>query len=1035
MNLPEISIRRHVLAWMVSGVLALFGLISFQRIGIDRFPYIEFPIISITTILPGANPEVVDASITNVIESSVNGVPGIEHIQSSSSPGVSIVSVIFDLDKNIDVGFNEVQAKINQVLRALPKDIDPPVVAKVQTGSNPILWLVLQGDRTLQQLNLYARNVIKKQLETVEGVGEIRIGGERKRVIRVNLSMGKMASFGVTTQDVIRAFANEHLMLPGGFMVAGKTEEMIKLDLEFHDMDSLAGLLVAHRGGAPIRLRDVAELTDGLADFRQIARFNGEPAVGIGVVKIPNANTVEIVDKVFAKVEKEIKPQLPPGLKMGISSNDAIFIREMVDGLMEHLVLGTLLTAVVVLMFLKSVRATLIITLAIPVSLMGAVAVMYQGGYTFNTLTLLALLLLIGVVVDDAIVVLENIFRHREKIDPDPVSSAVNGSAQVVFAVMAASLTLVSIFAPVMFLGGIVGKFFKSFAVVVTFGVLVSLLVSLTLTPMLCSRYLVVAKRHGRLYRFFDLLFHALDASYRRTLSLALGFRWVTVGIALAAVLSSYYFFVNTGKGFVPPEDEARFMVFFKTPLGSSIEYTNDRMAEVEKVLASHKKEIESHFTAIGIGVSGQVNQGMAFVRMTPKRARKIKQYDFIPLLSRELSQIPGVRAFAAPIPIVSGMRGEPLQFLIKGPALPEVARIATELQGKFVAYPAIGRVDLDLQLDLPQISLDMDRTRAADLGISTQDIGMAVNVLAGGLDVAKYNDIPGDGERYYIRLKAGEGSLETGADLSKIYLRARDGSLARLDTLARVDRGIGAAVIGKYDLQYAAMFFGNPTMALGEAIDVVKKEAQNLLPMGYSLRMVGQAEEFAKTSRNMMFTFALAMVLVYMTLASQFNSFIQPLVIMMAQPLAIIGGVVALWATGNTLNIYSMIGLVLLVGLVAKNSILLVDLTNQLRTQGMSIRDALMEACPIRMRPVLMTSMTIILALMPAATGKGAGAESNAPLAVAVIGGMLSSTALTLVAVPAVYSLVENGIMRLRARLSRAGVAAPATDGGVIES
>lgn len=1033
MNLPEVSIRRHVLAWMVSGVLALFGLISFQRIGIDRFPYIEFPIISIATILPGANPEVVDASITNIIESSVNGVPGIEHIQSNSSPGVSLVTVTFDLDKNIDVGFNEVQSKINQVLRALPKDIDPPVVAKVQTGTNPILWLALKGDRTLQQLNLYARNVIKKQLENVEGVGEIRIGGERRRVIRVNLDLGKMAAFSVTTQDVIRAFASEHLMLPGGFMVAGKTEEMIKLDLEFHDMDSLAQMLVAHRAGAPIRLRDVATLEDGLADYRQIARFNGQPAVGVGVVKIPNANTVEIVDKVFKKVEKEIRPQLPPGLTLDVSSNDAIFIRQMVDGLMEHLTLGTLFTAVIVLMFLKSFRATAIITLAIPVSLLGAVAVMYQAGYTFNTLTLLALLLLIGVVVDDAIVVLENIFRHREKIDPDPVSSAVNGSAQVVFAVMAASLTLVSIFAPVMFLGGIVGKFFKSFAVVVTFGVLVSLVVSLTLTPMLCSRYLVVAKRHGRLYRLFDALFHALDSAYRWTLTRALDFRWTTVGVALAIVVSSYYFFTNTGKGFVPPEDESRFMVFFKTPLGSSIEYTNDRMARVEAILSSHKDEVENYFTAIGMGTAGQVNQGMAFVSMTPKHGRKIKQYDFIPMLSRELSQIPGVRAFASPIPMVSGMRGEPLAFLVKGPTLPEVARIATELQGKFASYPAMGRVDLDLQLDLPQISLGIDRTRAADLGISTQDIGIAVNVLAGGYDAAKYNDIPGDGERYDIRLKASNG-IETGADLSKIYLRARDGSLARLDTLARVDASVGPAVIGKYDLQYAAMFFGNPTMPLGEAIDIVKKEGQKLMPMGYSLRMVGQAEEFAKTARNMVFTFALAMILVYMTLASQFNSFIQPLVIMMAQPLAIIGGVVALWATGNTLNIYSMIGLVLLVGLVAKNSILLVDMTNQLRAEGMSIQDALMEACPIRMRPVLMTSMTIILALMPAATGKGAGAESNAPLAVAVIGGMISSTALTLVAVPAVYSLVENGILRLRAKLSRARPAAPVADGGVIK-
>ena len=529
MTLPELSIKRHVLAFMLSGGLVLFGLIAYQRLGIDRFPYIEFPIVAITTTQPGANPEVIDASITNIIETQVNSVPGIEHIQSSSSPGVSMVGITFDLDKNIDVAFNEVQAKVNQVLRQLPRDVDPPIVAKVETNAQPIMWLALQGDRTQQQLNQYAQNVVKKRLETISGVGEVRLGGKRDRTIRVNLDPARMAAFTVTTKDLIDAFGKEHIQLPGGFLVSDKTENLLKLDLEFHKPADLETLIVVYRDGAPVRLRDIAVVEDGLADYRQLARFNGKPAIGLGIVKVANTNTVAIINAIKQRLDTEIIPQLPPGMTIKIASNDALFIQQMVDALKSHLLEGTLLAALVVLIFLKSLRSTLIVAVAIPVSLLGAIAVMYFAGYTFNSLTLLALLLLIGVVVDDAIVVLENIFRHREKIDPDPVSSAINGSREVVFAVLAATLSLVAIFAPVIFMGGIIGKFFKSFAVVVTFGVLVSLFVSLTLTPMLCSRYLKVEKQHGRLYLALDGYFNRLDNFYRSMLSLALIHRWMVV--------------------------------------------------------------------------------------------------------------------------------------------------------------------------------------------------------------------------------------------------------------------------------------------------------------------------------------------------------------------------------------------------------------------------------------------------------------------------------------------------------------------------
>lgn len=1017
MTLPELSIKRHVFAFMLSGVLMLIGLIGYQRVGVDQMPYIEFPIISVSTSIKGANPENVDMSVTNIIEAAVNSVPGIEHVMSSSSPGVSVVSITFSLEKSVDIAFNEVQVKVNQALRRLPAEADPPVVAKMDSGSSPIMWLALQGDRTQQQLNQYAANIIKKKLETISGVGEVRLGGRRDRTIRVNLNPAAMAARSLTPQDLIGAFNREHLQLPGGFLVGGQREFLLKLDMEFHKIDDLKRLVLAYRDGAPIRLGDIADIEDGLSDFRQLARFDATPAVGIGIVKVSNSNTVAIVDEVKRRLEADIVPSLPPGMTLKIATNDAAYIQEMINALKEHLIEGTLLAALVVWLFLRSVRSTLIISVAIPVSLLGAIAVIYFAGYTLNSMTMLALLLLIGVVVDDSIVVLENIYRHREEIDPDPVQAAVNGSREVAFAVLAATLSLVSIFAPVIFMSGIIGMFFKSFAVVVTFGVLVSLFVSLTLTPMLCSRYLSVSKQHGKLYYALDAAFHRLDHFYRRLLGWSLRHRWKVVGATLLAVLSSGYFFAHVGKAFSPDEDQGRFMVYTKAPLGSSIEYTSSKLAEVERILASHP-EVASNFSGIGIGSAGQVNQAFSYVRMTPRHTRHVSQQALLAQLRKELGGIAGIRAFPAPVSMLSGQRGDPLQFVVTGPNLAEVARLSTELQRKLTKeVPGLGRVDSDLQLDLPQLTMKLDRSKAAALGLSAQDVATAMNVMTGGLDVAVYSDEPGDGERYNVRLKAAEGTLVKPEELSRIFLRARDGSMVRLDSVASFEQNLGPAVIGRYDLKYSGVFYATPTMPLGEAAGKVKEIGAAMMPAGYKVKLIGQAEEFGKTVGYMIFAFSLAIVLLYMVLASQFNSFIQPFIIMVAQPLAIIGGVLSLWLFGHTLNIYSMIGLVLLIGLVAKNSILLIDLTNQRRDEGMAIDEALSNACPIRLRPVLMTSFTIILALFPAALGLGAGAETNGPLAVAVIGGMISSTLLTLVVVPSVYSLVENGLLRHKAR------------------
>jgi HAE1 family hydrophobic/amphiphilic exporter-1 len=1017
MKLAELSVRRHVLAFMASAVFVLFGIVAYQRIGVDRFPRVEFPVISITTVLPGANPDVIDASVTNIIETAVNSVPGIDFIQSRSSPSVSNVAITFNLSKDIDVAFSEVQAKVNQVLRQLPDEADPPVVLKVEVGAAAVIWLALQGDRTTQQLNQYARQVVKKRLETVEGVGQVIIGGERQRNIRVNLDLDRMAGLGVTAQDVRDAFRTEHVQLPGGFLVSGTGERLIKLDLEYHSPEALGELIVRYQDGAPVRLRDVGDIEDGLADDRQIIRFNGEPTVGIGIIKVSNYNTVRLVDDIRGRLESEIIPQLPAGLTLTVSIDDSAPIRKIVAALEDHLLEGTILAGLVVWFFLRSFRSTLIISTAIPVSLLGAIAAMYFLGYTFNQMSLLGLLLLIGVVVDDAIVVLENVYRRLEE-DPslDRHTAAIEGTEQVGFAVVAASLTLVSIFGSVLFLEGIVARFFQSFAVVVTVGVLVSLFVSLTLTPMLCSRFLEPSQKHGPVYRFFDRLLDGLDAFYRRVLGWALGHRVRVLLATLVVVLSSGYFFANVGKDFIPEEDDGRFNVSFRAPLGTSRAGMDDLLTEIDTTIRRHP-EVTSVFIGVGFGGVSQVNSGMAFVNLVPRNERDVTQREFIQRLQAELSQIPGVLAFASVPSPIGGMRGEQLQFAIVGPDLANVASLSRELARRLGQEPALGRIDLDLQLDLPQVRLEVDRVRAADLGLSSADVAYAVNMLAGGVDIAKYNDDPGDGDRYDIRVKAADGEIASADDLQRIFLRTPKGQMVRLDTVATAVDIVAPAVINRFGLQYSANFYSNPTMPLGAAVERVRAETAELLPPGYSMELQARAREFAKTAGYVRLALMLALVLVYIVLASQFNSFLQPLIVMTAQPLAVVGGLFALWITGTTLNMISMIGLILLMGLVAKNSILLVDLANQLREQGRTVDAALREACPVRLRPVLMTSLTVILALLPAALGLGAGADTNGPMAIAVIGGMVSSTLLTLVVVPAVYSLVEQGLRRLRRR------------------
>ncbi|MBI3897048.1 MAG: efflux RND transporter permease subunit [Gammaproteobacteria bacterium] len=1012
MNLPELSIRRHVFTLMVSLVLILFGIIAFQRLGLDRFPKIDFPMVSVTTTLRGADPEIIDSNITDRIEEVVGQVPGVKSIVSNSALGVSNINIEFELEKNVDVAYQEVKAKVDSVLKQLPDDADPPVVRKTEIGGNAILWVALTGNRTIQDLNRYADEVLKPQLQTINGVGDVLIGGEVKRTVRLWLDPERLRAYDLAPGDIATAVKQEHLKQPAGFINSPQREWVIKFDAEFPQVGDLKLLIVAYRQGAPIYLKDVARVEDGLEDARKLARYRGEPAVGLGIVKTSDANTVAVVDKVKQRIEQKIIPTLPPGMELRYSTDDSIGIRQSIEALDEHLLIGTCFAALMVFLFLKSLRSTLIIATAIPVSLFATFAVMYFTGYTLNKITLLGLLLLIGVVVDDAIVVLENIFRHREDGHEDKEKAAIDGSRQVIFAVIASTLTLVAIFLPVAFISGIVGRFLGSFALVVTIGVLASMWVSLTLTPMLCARFLTLPTTHGRVYRFLEGGFIRLEKAYRALLRLCLAHRWKVVLIAVIIVGSSVLPFKYVGKTFVPEEDESRFMVNVQAPLGANLEYTDRKLKEVEAILGK-RPEVAAFFSTIGLGSSSQVTSARITVRLLERRERKLAQTDIMKELRRELTNVAGVRAFPTVIPSIGGQRGEPLQFAIQGPDIHKIDELATQMVARLGQIPGIAKLDKDIKLDLPELRLTLDRERAAQLGITAADVAQALSIMTSGANVADFRD---GNKRYDIRLQI-ETSARTNTDvLKKIYVRNRQGGLVRLDSLVKTEEGVGPAVVTRRNREYAGFIYGAlEELPLGDATAAVNRIAADILPPGYSLAYIGQSEEFAKTGQYMMFAFGLALIMIYMVLASQFNSLLQPLVVMVAQPLAVIGGVTALWLFGDTLNLFSMIGMILLMGLVAKNSILLIDLTNQYREQGRSVDDSLNEACPHRMRPVLITSLTVIAAMLPAAIGLGPGVETNRPLALVVMGGMVSSTLLTLVVVPAIYSLIENARARRR--------------------
>jgi HAE1 family hydrophobic/amphiphilic exporter-1 len=1001
MNLPRMSITRHVLAASLSLIIVLMGIVAYGRLGVDRNPDVEFPTLTITTVLPGASPATVNQTVTQPIETRLNTISGIDTLVSSSVTGQSAITVTFDTDKNMAEALNDVQSRISQAQRDMPDDAQPSVVQKFDINANPIIWMTLSGSRSELELTALAK-VVQKRLEPMKGVGEVRLNGDAERVMRVTLDDAKMSALGLTAADVQAAFARNHMNIGGGRLKTAGKEYQVELDFEKSSPAEIRELPIAQKSGRTVRIGDVATVDESRNDSRSIARYNGRSTVAIGVVKASGSNPVEVVKMVRDRAEHELKGLLPDDVTLAVVADDAKPIEAIVKALQSHLIEGTLLTALIVWLFLKSLRATTIIATAIPVSLLGSIAALYFLGFTFNSFTLLALLLLIGVVVDDAIVVLENIYKTKEH-EPslDIKTASEKGSTEVMFAVMAATLTLVCVFGPVVFMPGILGKFLKSFAATVVVGVLVSWFVSMTLTPMLCSRFLKVNEAETGVYAWLEKAFRLMEARYLRLLDLVMNHRKKVLVLAVATLFPAYLLLKIVPTEFSPQVDEGRISVRLSLPAG----YGKAKLLELAQKAETQVAAVDAvHGVLTTFEDGGRSGSDSLSLTIVMKDERTLSQKALIEQLQKKFSSVAGWNANVTPASSGAGGGGAPLQFYLQGPDYDKLQALSQDMLAKLSAQPGLGNLRNNVDNGLPQMTAVINQAEAARAGVSAQDISIAVAALNGQVTMGRYTAV--DGERHDIMLRSAKGaSPEATAVLGEAKVRAASGELVPLSTVVSFEPTGAATSLRRVNQQFAVTFFGTPSVSLGEAISAINVLAADL-PSGYSVTFAGQAEEMRKAGGNLAVMFGMALILLYLVLASQFNSYSQPFLIMLAQPLAVIGGIGALAATGQSLNIYSMIGLVLLVGLVAKNSILLVDRTNQLVEEGKSVRDALRQACPERLRPVLMTSLTIMLAMAPAAMGLGAGAENNQPLSVAIIGGMASSTLLTLLVVPAAYSL-----------------------------
>jgi hydrophobe/amphiphile efflux-1 (HAE1) family protein len=916
------------------------------------------------------------------------------------------------------VALQDVQTKVAQAARRLPREMDPAIITKQNPEDQPILWISLAGNRPPTFMADYIRNVLKPQFQTIEGVGEIQLGGYRERSIRVWFDAPRLEAQGLTVQDVTAAIEREHKEVPAGRIETAEREMNVRAEGEAVDLEAFRHLVIAYRQGGPIRLKDVAVVEDGLEDRRRMARANGDPAVGFGIKKLRGANAVEVGQKAKAKMAA-LRPSLPEGLSMNVNFDSTVFVEESIHEILFTLVLAAVLTGIVCWLFLGSWSSTFNVLLAIPTSILGTFIVMYFLGFTLNTFTVLGLSLTVGIVVDDAIMVLENIYRHREHGE-GKIKAASVGAREITFAAAATTAAIVAIFLPVAFMKGIVGKFFFQFGVTISIAVLISLLEALTLTPMRCSRFLEVGERRGWIGTRVDLWFARVAARYEYALLPALHHRlWVLAGSFVFFVLSVFLIVPQLRKEFVPIQDTNMFMARIMTPVGTSLDAT-DRAFRAAEGFLNTRPEVERTFGVIGGFGGGEVNTGMMFITLKnagdrprdPQTGKRLTQQQLMDVVRRGWNAIPGIRAVLQD-PSQAGFSasrggGFPVELTVRGRDWNGLAGYSNQIMEAMRASGQMTDVDSDYQVGMPEVQIVPDRNKAADLGVSMAAIGDTIGAAIGGIRSGKFKD---KGRRYDIRVRLLAQQRERPEDIGKLFVRTASGQLVRLADLVTIVQQPTLQAITRKDRQRAITIFANvaPGVSQADAIASAQKLSAGILPEGYSAVPSGSTQAFQESFNSLGFAFVLGIIVAYMVLAAQFNAFTHPFTVLLALPFSVSGALLVLWLGGQSMNVYSMLGMILLMGIAKKNSIMLVDFTNQLREQGHERHEALLQACPIRLRPILMTSFATIAGALPAALALGPGAETQRSMALTLVGGMAISTLFTLFVVPAAYSVIDD--------------------------
>lgn len=1006
MNISSLSINRPVLASVLSIIVVLFGIIGFMYLGIREFPSVDPPIITVSTSYPGANADVIESQITEPLEESINSVPGIRTISSTSSDGKSTIVVEFDLSINLDNAANDVRDKVSAAVRNLPQDADPPIVAKSDANSETIFSLTVQSDKkTLLELTDLGQNVFKERLQTINGISQIYIWGEKKYAMKFDLDPEKMAGFGLTAVDVKNALLAQNVELPTGRIEGNKVELTIRTFGRLTTEEDFNNIIIAKNGTQIVRLKDIGRALLAPENERTLLRGNhGVPMIGIAVNPQPGANYVEIVDEIYKRVE-QIKKELPSDVKLGVALDSTQNIRKSISEVEETVLIAFGLVVIVIFMFLRDWRTTLIPIIAIPISLIGTFFIMYISDFSINILTLLGIVLATGLVVDDAIVVMENIYSRVEEGE-EPVKAAHNGSKEIFFAIISTTITLTAVFLPVIFLQGQTGRLFREFGIVVAGSVIISAFISLTLTPMMSAKLLRKKEKHSRFYKMTEVWLNNLMNGYKNLLTRFMKKPWlsfVLMGISGAII---FFFGKQLQSELAPMEDKGRYMIMSTAPEGTSFERMDALQQEIIS-LVDTLPETESllSVTSPGFGASTSINKGFVRVNMIPSKNRERSQEDIVNLINPYLARINFARTFVVQEQTIGGGRqsGLPVQYVLQAPNFEEMKRVLPRFFGEVMSNKTFLFADVDLKFNKPELQVDILRDKAAAVGVDVNDIASTLQLYFSG---QRYGYFIMNGKQYQVIGQAMKEKRNDQTDLSNIQVRSKTGEMIPLDNLVTIKNESSAPQLFRYNRYVSATISAQPNegFTIGDGIKAMDEIAEKVLPESFSTSLAGTSKEFAESGNSLIFAFLLALVLVFLILAAQFESYRDPLIIMLTVPLALAGAVLSLWLTNQTLNIFSQIGIIVLVGLVTKNGILIVEFANQRREHGLSILEAIIDACAQRFRPILMTTLATILGALPIALALGDAATSRISMGIAIVGGLAFSLVLTLFVIPGLY-------------------------------